>query len=159
MVNMADFYDALTEEQQRAGWIKFNIPNPNAPYELNGEGVWGWLTPEDKEKWGDDNFVGKLKAILLNDSIWYEGQLLCGHQVIIQCHGSERPTLDPEWVAENLTWEADKIREWAVKCDGEFITTVEAENRYEAVKEVMMLVNTSGFDLNRFSIEAMEVTA
>lgn len=157
MVNMADFYDGLTVQEQEVGWIKFNIPDPENPYDLNGEGVWGWLTPEDKEKWADDSFTGKLKAILLNDPIRYAGQLLCGHQVIIQCHGSERPTLDPEWVAENLTQEDGKMREWVVKYDDEIITTVEAMNRYEAVKEVMMLVNTSGFDLNRFSVEPMEV--
>ena len=158
MVNKAEFYDALTQEQQRAGWIKFNIPDPNHPEELNGEGVWGWLTPGDKLKWGDDGFTGKLNAILLNDPIRYTGQLACGHQVVIQCHGSERPTLDPEWVAEHLMAEEDKDREWIVKFDGEIITTVAAENRYEAVKEVMLLANSSGFDLSRFSVEAMEET-
>lgn len=156
MVNMAEFYNGLTVQEQEVGWIKFNIPDPATPYELNGEGVWGWLSPEDKAKWEDDNFYGKLNAILLNDPIRYAGQLFCGDQVVIKCRGIERPTLDPEWTFKNLKREKNEMRKWVVKYGDEILTTVEAENRYNAVKEVMLLAETSGFDLEGFIIEPME---
>lgn len=100
--NKEKFLEALTEEQLKAGYLKFNIPDENEITSLNGEGVWGWATPEEKLKYNDDTYKGKITAILMNQPIEYYGRLHWGDEVIIQCHGEDRPTLDPEWVKENL---------------------------------------------------------
>lgn len=105
MVNKGDFIEALTEEQFNAGLIKFNIPGDDRLHSLNGEGVWGWVTQEDKTKYHDDKYGGKITAILLNQPIEYFGRLVWGSEVVLQCHGRNRPTLDPEWVKIYL-WEA-----------------------------------------------------
>ena len=97
-----DFMDALSEEEKDAGYMKFNIPSPNTPEALNGEGVWGWMSPENKKKYEDDNFIGELPAILCNDSFTYFGRLFAGQEVVVRCTGSTRPILDPEWVREHL---------------------------------------------------------
>ena len=102
IVNKFDFLKELTDEQLHAGYMKFNIPDENDIHSLNGEGVWGWCTPEEKKKYKDDNYHGKITAILCNDPINYYGELNCYDEVILQCHGSNRPTLDPEWVKEYL---------------------------------------------------------
>lgn len=107
MVNKGDFIEALTEEQFNAGLIKFNIPGDDRLHSLNGEGVWGWVTQEDKAKYHDDKYGGKITAILLNHPIEYFGRLVWGTEVVLQCHGCSRPTLDPEWVKEYL-WEVSK---------------------------------------------------
>lgn len=92
------FFGMLSEEQKAAGYIKFNIPNVTKRYELNGEGVWGWVFPEDHAKYDNDNYTGKIKAILLNDPLCYNGLLQWGNEVVLKCNGPNRPTLDPEWV-------------------------------------------------------------
>lgn len=97
---MEGLNDSLDLEAK--GYIKFNIPSQQDIYSINGEGVWGLLTPEDKKKWEDDNFYGKIKAILCNDPLNYNSFLKCGTEVVLQCHGSSRPTLDPDWVKEHL---------------------------------------------------------
>lgn len=102
MVYKGDFIESLTQEQFNAGTIKFNIPDEEHLDSLNGEGVWGWVSSEDKEKYNDDRYRGKLTAILLNTPINYFGVLVWGTEVVLQCHGSRRPTLDPEWVKEYL---------------------------------------------------------
>ena len=83
-----DFIDALSEEERNAGYIKFNIPDPETPENLNGEGVWGWLTPDDKKKYDDDSFTGKLPVILCNDPLNYFGRLFAGQEVIVRCTGA-----------------------------------------------------------------------
>lgn len=102
MINKGEFIEGLTQEQFNAGTIKFNIPDEDRPNDLGGEGVWGWVTEEDKVKYHDDSYCGKLTAILLNQPIEYFGRLVWGTEVVLQCHGPRRPTLDPEWVKENL---------------------------------------------------------
>ena len=97
-----DFMEALSEEEEEAGYINFNIPNPESPDDLNGEGVWGWMTPEDKKKYDDDSFTGKLPVILCNDPLYYSGTLFAGQELVVRCNGSLRPILDPEWVKEHL---------------------------------------------------------
>lgn len=102
LVNKADFMATLTEEQEEAGYFKFNIPNESNTHSKNGEGVWGWATPEEKEKYNDDNYYGKMTAILCNVPINYYDKLECFTEVVLQCHGDSRPTLDPKWVKEFL---------------------------------------------------------
>lgn len=102
LVNKGDYFEALTKQQQEEGYIKFNIPDEDKIDSLNGEGVWGWVTPEDKDKYNDDNYHGKITAILLNTPLNYFGVLTWGTEVVLQCHGESRPTLDSEWVKENL---------------------------------------------------------
>ena len=103
IVNKGDFLKSLTDEQISAGYLKFNIPDEDNPTCLNGEGVWGWATPDEKEKYDNDTYNGKITAILMNQPIEYYGRLNWGDEVILKCHGDSRPTLDPEWVKENLT--------------------------------------------------------
>ncbi len=102
IINKEDFLKTLTEEQLHAGYLKFNIPDEDNPISLHGEGVWGWATPEEKEKYNNDEYNGKMTAILMNQPIEYYGRLKWGDEVILQCHGNARPTLDPEWVKKNL---------------------------------------------------------
>ena len=105
-IDKSDFIKSLTEEQFNAGCIKFNIPPENNLRSWNGEGVWGWVTPEDKERYNDDRFSGLMKVILLNDPLRYSDRLCWGTEVVIRGHGSCRPSLDPEWMKnELLTWE------------------------------------------------------
>ena len=100
--NKIAFIDALSQDQFDAGLIKFNIPAENNIHSENGEGVWGWVTPEDKEKYQNDDFYGKIPAILLNAPLNYCGILHCWDEVVLQCHGTGRPTLDPDWVKTHL---------------------------------------------------------
>lgn len=97
-----DFIEKLTEEEFKAGCIKFNIPNEDDIYSSNGEGVWGWVAPEDKEKYNDDTFYGTMKAILCNQPLNYSGVLSWGMEVEIFCRGDMRPTLNPDWVRKNI---------------------------------------------------------
>ena len=102
IINKGKFIESLSEEQFKAGLIKFNIPDEDNIYSNNGEGVWGWVTAEDKEKYNDDRYYGELMAILLNQPLNYYGMLNWGDKVKLQCRGVSRPTLDPDWVKENL---------------------------------------------------------
>ena len=102
LVNKGEFFEKLPEVEQKAGYIKFNIPDEDKINSLNGEGVWGWCSEEDKEKYNDDNYHGNIVAILLNTPINYFGRLVWGTEVVLKCHGDSRPTLDPDWVKEYL---------------------------------------------------------
>lgn len=102
IINKKDFIESLTEEEFNAGLIKFNIPNEQNIYSLNGEGVWGWVSSEDKDKYYDDTYNGTIIAILLNSPFNYRELLNWGDEVRLKCHGDIRPTLDPKWVKANL---------------------------------------------------------
>ena len=101
-MNKGKFIESLSKEQFNSGSVQFNIPDEKNIYSGNGEGVWGWLTPEDIEKYNDDNYHGELVAILLNQPFNYYGRLNWGDEVKIICHGKNRPTLAPDWVKEYL---------------------------------------------------------
>lgn len=100
IVDKSDFLESLSEEELNSGYIKFNIPDPKTPDSLNGEGVWGWCTPEDKALYHSATYQGKIKAILCNTPIVYYGLLFWGAEVQLICHGENRPTLDYEWLCE-----------------------------------------------------------
>ena len=102
IVNRGEFIESLTEEQFNAGLIKFNIPDEDNIYSTNGEGVWGWATQDDKTKYNNDRYQGEIMAIILNSPLNYFGRLKWGDEVRLKCHGYNRPTLDPNWVKENL---------------------------------------------------------
>lgn len=96
--NKGEFFKNLSEEEKENGYIKFNIQSLKDPYSKNGEGVWGWVTPEYRAKYNDDSYEGNIKAILVNVPIRDYGFLEWGTEVTLKCHGSDRPTIDPEWV-------------------------------------------------------------
>ena len=102
ITNKGKFIKGLSDSECEVGLIKFNIPDEDDIYSNNGEGVWGWVTPEDKEKYNDDSYVGQIVAILLNIPLNYYGRLGWGDEVVLDCHGENRPTLSPEWVNEYL---------------------------------------------------------
>lgn len=158
MVNKGDFYMGLTEEQQTDGWIKFNIPAPEGGMKgLNGEGVWGWVSPEDKEKWKDDGFFGKIKAILLNDPLHFAGQLPWGTEVVIQCHGQDRPTLDVEWAKENLIFPKPGItKTYRIFFNDGDQTEIGAESLYDAIREAMVIAYEDGQDFHLDNWEVAE---
>ena len=108
IINKGDYFESMTEEQQQAGYIKFNIPDEDRIDDTSGEGVWGWVSPEDKQAYNDDNYRGKITAILLNTPLNYYGRLLWGSEVVLRCHGKMRPTLDPEWVRDHLAGECEQ---------------------------------------------------
>ena len=105
ITNKGNFIKVLPSYEYEAGLIKFNIPDEDDIYSNNGEGVWGWVTPEDKEKYKDDNYTGQIVAILLNSPLNYLGALNWGDEVVLDCHGKNRPTLSPEWVKEYICTE------------------------------------------------------
>lgn len=105
LVNKTKFLENLPKEELEKGYIKFNIPDKNNLYSLNGEGIWGWVSGEDKENYFDNNYKGKIMAILCNNPINHAGILTYGTEVILQCHGENRPTLDPEWIMDFLNTE------------------------------------------------------
>jgi hypothetical protein len=97
-----EFLQNLSKEDFNEGMIKFNIPDEENIESLNGEGVWGWCTSEDKEKYFDDSYHGEIKSILANSPFNYMGKLFWGCEVVLQCHGDNRPTLSPRWIKEKL---------------------------------------------------------
>lgn len=102
VVNKVDFLNTLSEEELNKGYIKFNIPSEDDISSLNGEGVWGWCEKDAKDKYNDDNCHDKITAILCNSPLEYYGRLHYGDEVVLQCNGECRPTLDVEFVKENL---------------------------------------------------------
>lgn len=102
IINKGKFIESLSKDEFNVGLIKFNIPDEDSIGSTSGEGVWGYATAEDKAKYNDDSFYGKITAILLNQPLNYYGRLNWGDEVTLQCHGDQRPTLDPNWVMENL---------------------------------------------------------
>lgn len=105
IINKGDFISKLSEEEFNKGCIKFNIPDEDNINSLNGEGVWGYVSLEDREKYDNGTYAGTITAILVNQPIEYFGRLNWGDEVILKCHGDNRPTLDPEWVKKNLKGE------------------------------------------------------
>ena len=100
--------EGLTEAEKETGYIKFNIPNPDDINSLNGEGVWGWVYPEDKELYDDDNFYGLIPAILCNNPMYYGDQLEYGVVVQLKCNGPNRPIINPGWVRSHMIgWDDD----------------------------------------------------
>lgn len=102
MNNKGKFIESLDKKDFDEGLIKFNIPDEDRIYSLNGEGVWGWVNQEDRKKYYDDTYEGKITAILCNTPLNYYGILKWGDEVMLQCHRDNRPTLAPDWVKENL---------------------------------------------------------
>ena len=103
IINKGEFIELLTKEDRlNAGLIKFNIPDEDDIYSKNGEGVWGWVTHDDKTKYNNDRYYGEITAILLNQPLNYFGRLNWGDEVKLKCQGANRPILDPDWVKENL---------------------------------------------------------
>ena len=102
MTNRREFINSLPHDQKEAGYIKFNLPDEGNPHAINGEGVWGWVTPADKRKHDNPAYYGQITAILLNVSIRYGDRLPWGTEVVLRCHGYQRPTLDPVWARDNI---------------------------------------------------------
>lgn len=75
MSNKTEFIENMDKEEFEKGLIKFNIPDEDRTSSLNGEGVWGWVTQEDKEKHDDNTYKGKITAILVNHLLNYYGIL------------------------------------------------------------------------------------
>ena len=100
--NKKDFIKSLPNTEKEDGYIQFYIPHSNTIRSLTGELVWGWVKPEDKKKYNDLTYRGALTAILVCTPMEYEGVLEFGTEVVVRCHGVDRPTLDPEWVNEYL---------------------------------------------------------
>lgn len=101
IVNKKDFMISLSEEERNNGYIKFNMQDEDDLTRID-EGIWGWITEEDKEKYNDDNFFGTITAILCNDPLNFSDRLSYGSEVVLRCNGSDRPTLDIDWIYENL---------------------------------------------------------
>ena len=97
-----DELEAMTEEEYHAGLFKFNIPAPQTPDRMNGEGIFAWADPESKKLYEDNDYYGKLTVILCNEPWTYANILRLGAEVVIRCNGHLRPILDPDWVKEKL---------------------------------------------------------
>ena len=100
IIYKADFMDGLSEKQFDEGCIKLYIPaDGNGGC---GEGIWGWITPEDKKKYMDDNFYGEIKSVLCNNPINYFGILFWGCEIPIICQGKDRPILSEDYIKNVL---------------------------------------------------------
>lgn len=108
MAYKGDLIESLSEEEFRAGCIKFYIPPEDD--DACGESIWGWTTPEDKEKYNDDDFYGEIKAILTNQPLNYCGALAWGCEVILKCNGADRPDLSNDFIRNILQPIIDKER-------------------------------------------------
>ena len=97
-----NFLKRLSKEELNAGYIKFNIPDDEDINNTSAEGVWGWVTPEDRLKYEDNNFFGNITAILCNNPLNFFEKLRFGSEVLLKCNGDKRPTLDPGWMTEYL---------------------------------------------------------
>lgn len=85
--NKGSMIESMDQDVLEAGYIKFNLP---------GESVWAYASPEDKKKYDDDSYFGKITAILLNPTL--SSNLNWGDEVTLVCNGSNRPELDPEFI-------------------------------------------------------------
>ena len=101
IINRASFMHSLNNRQREDGYIKFNIP-PEHP-SAYPEGVWGWVSGEDKKKYQNNSFCGKITAILCNNPLNYCGLLEYGSEVVIKCNGEYRAELDPAWMRKYLS--------------------------------------------------------
>ena len=97
-----DELDAMSTTELRSGYVKFFVPDPPNLERGVGEIGWAWVNTEDRTKYDDDQYTGKLTAILCEDLWQYGGLLRSGVEVVLQCVGEEAPILDPEWVQEKL---------------------------------------------------------
>lgn len=98
-----DFLERLSEDEFNAGMIKFNIPDEDKIGKtINGEGVWGWISKEDREKYNNGNFKGELKVILANTPLKFYGLFFWGTELAITCQGSNRPVLSAQWMKKNV---------------------------------------------------------
>ncbi len=87
-----------SQEELLSGYTMINIINDGQEFPFVSEGVWVWITPEDKKKYNDDTYTGKLKGILCNNPILYGVLLHFGIEVQIECKGDKRGELDAEWI-------------------------------------------------------------
>lgn len=108
LVDKSSFIKSLSKKEFDDGCIKFNIPEADNIESLYGEGVWGWLSQEDRERYSSNKCHEKMTAILLNAPINYLGMLKWGDEVVIRCHGEERPTLDPDWIRD-VIWDGHEV--------------------------------------------------
>ena len=104
-----DFFESLSEKEKAAGYVTFNIPDPADTTMKDVEEAWGWVSPEDREKYDDNYYYGPLKVILRNDPVHYTGILVAGVEVEIWCNGKKRPILDPDWVEANLMFKTLEV--------------------------------------------------
>lgn len=92
----------LPEAARSEGFIKFNIPDGCGNRGRSGEGVLAWCQPSDKQLYLDNEYYGKIAAIICGKPSSFKGRLEFGDEVVLRCNGEKRPTLDPEWIAEHL---------------------------------------------------------
>ena len=97
-----DELDAMSTAELRAGYVNFFIPDPPDLDSDNGKIGWAWVDVEGMEKYDDDQYTGKLTAVLCEDVWQYGGVLRSGVEVVLQCREELAPILDPEWIQEKL---------------------------------------------------------
>ncbi|NFO41852.1 hypothetical protein FDB42_17540 [Clostridium botulinum] len=102
MVYKGEFLQQLSEEEFNSGMRKVNLQEIDNLDKLNGEGVWVWLSEEDRKEYDDNNSNKVIKAILANSPLAYMGILFWGSEIEIRCNYGGRPNLSKEWVAEKI---------------------------------------------------------
>ena len=70
-----DELDAMSTAELRAGYVNFFIPDPPDLDSDNGKTGWAWVDVEGMEKYDDDQYTGKLTAVLCmavrrRSSVW-----------------------------------------------------------------------------------------
>lgn len=108
--NRSTYIRSLSKKEFDDGCVKFNIPDPHRIESTSGEGVWGWIEPEEREKYSSSTCHEKMTAILLNVPTNYAEILFWGAEVTIKCHGECRPTLDPDWVRD-VIWDGEEVEQ------------------------------------------------
>lgn len=98
IVNKKDFIKSLSEEEFDNGCFKFDIYD-GSPI---SEGVWGWLPPDDIQKYYNGELNCSVKCILVNQPLSYGNKLRCYDEVAVKFNKQATPCLDPDWVKENL---------------------------------------------------------
>lgn len=102
MVYKGEFLSNVTEEEFSKGMRKVNLPEIDDLDSPNGEGVWVYVQPEDRDLYDGYSKGNIINVILANTSLYYPDIIFWGSEVPVRLNGTSRPTLSKEWVTEKI---------------------------------------------------------
>lgn len=102
MIYKGEFLKQLSIDEFNNGIRKVNLQEINDLDNLNGEGVWVWLSEEDRKEYSNDSSNKIIKGILANNPFNYENILFWGSEIEIKCNCDKRPNLSKEWTIKKI---------------------------------------------------------
>lgn len=98
--NVRDMLKKKPLPELQAGYMQFIIPGTGS---YDEELVWGWVSPENKEKMECTSYNGQIDAYLLSQpENNFSGRLNWGVCVSLQCHGGTIPVLSSVFIETHL---------------------------------------------------------